>query len=72
MGMKTEAWPMSKSIGQATCFFPTNSLLRKKGKATKRQLTDILINYKAWTLFLSLFKTNCNKNIRRQLEECKH
>lgn len=47
--MKTEAQPMRKSIGQATGFFPHKLVVKGKGEATKRELRDLLINYKART-----------------------
>lgn len=66
--MKTEAQPTRKSIGQATCFFPYKLVVKGKGKATNRELKDLLINYKARTLFLSLFKTNCKKKYYKTIE----
>lgn len=43
-----------------------------KGEPIERELRDLSVDYNAWTLFVSLFKTNSKKTTIRQLEECKY
>ena len=58
---------MRKSIGQTTWFLH-NLVVRGekkdlKGKPIERELRDLTVDYNAWTLFVSLFKTNCKKKL---------